>query len=174
MKVLEAVHNHCVAFIQTQNLNTASWLVKIRAHTCAYQNAVTKPRSERPLCIYYVRSSKKRRQNDYAKVYIDFLICSSKQYEITLKEATTASFCTHKFQHLHTILRFDIVSIVQLKVSESICRNSVPPYLILLHTLMSLKYRKAWDSSIFMTKGCKVIVGWIMGRTSETASMWCA
>jgi len=79
MKVLEAAHSHCVAFIQAQDLNTASWLVKIRAHACAYQNAVTKPCSARTLCIYYVRSSKKRRQNDYAKVYIDFLICSSKQ-----------------------------------------------------------------------------------------------
>ena len=74
MKVLEAVRNHCVVFIQAQDLNTASWLVKIRAQICAYENAVTEPRSARPLCIYYVCSSRKLRQNDYAKVYIDFLM----------------------------------------------------------------------------------------------------
>ena len=48
------------------------------------------------------------------------------------------------------------------------------PYLILLHKLTSLKYHKAWASNIFMTTGCKVVVGWIMGRTSKTNSMWCA
>lgn len=70
MKVLDAVHSHCVAFIQAQGLNTTSWLVNTRAHACAYTNAVTKPSSAGTLCIYYVRSSTKRTQNDYVKVYI--------------------------------------------------------------------------------------------------------